>query len=162
MTTAAVASQRTGNREPVVAGARPMMLEQLARHPPAVSAMWSACDIAMPEAPAYHARACGRNPRPLSPSGTAQRMIDRIGEVRKPGTPSEAPWRSWPKASQLAGENLLDKLHADLAKALWSLPAAGTRVGVDPHPRASSTTMPVQEGGIEPPPTTAVASCASA
>lgn len=82
-------------------------------------------DIAMPHAPAFVPREqVDAFPVRCPDPETAQRMMQRIEDVRKAGdtvggsvvvvaTGVPAGW----------GEPVFDKLHADLAKALWSLPA---------------------------------------
>ncbi len=112
----------------VVAGAiARQMLEQMTPDaPPAVSAYVERVqDIAMPEAPAFHdIKTVDATPVRCPHAETAARMIARIEEVRKAGdtvggavtvvaTQIPAGW----------GSPVFDKLHADLAKALWSLPA---------------------------------------
>ena len=67
--------------------ARQMLEQLLPDTPPAVSAYVERVqDIAMPEAPAYHAPGVvDATPVRCPHPETAQRMIDRIGEVRKSG-----------------------------------------------------------------------------
>ena len=112
----------------VVAGAiaRQMLEQLLPDTPPAVSAYVERIqDIAMPEAPAYHdPDVVDATPVRCPHSETAQRMIDRIGEVRKAGDTLGGAVTVVAKGVPAGwGEPVFDKLHADLAKALWSLPA---------------------------------------
>ena len=113
----------------VVAGAiARQLLEQL--YPqgpaPAVSAYVERVqDIAMPSPPAFHDReSVDATPVRCPHPETAERMEQRILEVKKAGdtiggtvvvVAKDVP-PGW-------GEPVFDKLHADLAKALWSLPA---------------------------------------
>ena len=93
---------------------------------PAVSAYVERVqDIVMPAPPAYHApERVDAHPVRCPDPETARRMEERILEVKKAGDTVggtvvvvarhiPAGW----------GEPVFDKLHADLAKALWSLPA---------------------------------------
>ena len=112
----------------VVAGAiaRQMLEQLLPDTPPAVSAYVERVqDIAMPEAPAYHTPdVVDATPVRCPHPETAQRMIDRIGEVRKAGDTIGGAVTVVAKGVPAGwGEPVFDKLHADLAKALWSLPA---------------------------------------
>ena len=112
----------------VVAGAiaRQMLEQLLPDTPPVVSAYVERVqDIAMPETPAYHAPGVvDATPVRCPHPETAQRMIDRIGEVRKSGDTIGGAVAVVAKGVPAGwGEPVFDKLHADLAKALWSLPA---------------------------------------
>jgi len=112
----------------VVAGAiaRQVLESMVPDAPPAVSAYVERVqDITMPEGPAYHDReSVDTTPVRCPHPETAERMMARIADVRKAGdtvggavtvvaTHIPAGW----------GEPVFDKLHADFAKALWSLPA---------------------------------------
>lgn len=112
----------------VVAGAvaRQMLEQMLPDAMPAVGAYVERVqDIAMATPPAFHAPdAVDATPVRCPDPDTAERMMQRIDAVRKDGdtvggavavvaTGIPAGW----------GEPVFDKLHADLAKALWSLPA---------------------------------------
>jgi chorismate synthase len=103
------------------------MLEQLLPDAqPAVSAYVERVqDIAMPEAPTFHSPdVVDATPVRCPHPETAQRMIDRIGEVRKAGDTIGGAVAVVAKDIPAGwGEPVFDKLHADLAKALWSLPA---------------------------------------
>ncbi len=113
----------------VVAGALArQFLEQL--HPeaplPGVSAYVERVqDIAMSQAPAYHPQeTVDAHPVRCPDPETARRMEERILEVKKAGDTVGGSVvvvaRNIPAGW---GEPVFDKLHADLAKALWSLPA---------------------------------------
>ena len=121
---------RASARETVarVAGAiaRQMLEQMLPEAMPAVGAYVERVqDIAMATPPAFHApEAVDATPVRCPDPETAERMMQRIDAVRKDGdtiggavavvaTRIPAGW----------GEPVFDKLHADLAKALWSLPA---------------------------------------
>lgn len=113
----------------VVAGALArQLLEQL--DPDGPTPMVSAYvervqDIAMPGAPAFHEQnAVDAHPVRCPDPETARRMEERILEARKDGDTVGGSVvviaRNVPPGW---GEPVFDKLHADLAKALWSLPA---------------------------------------
>lgn len=82
-------------------------------------------DIAMPNAPAFYDRTtvdahAVRCPDPE----TARRMEQRILEVKKAGDTIGGAVVVVARGVPVGwGEPVFDKLHADLAKALWSLPA---------------------------------------
>ena len=112
----------------VVAGAiaRQMLEQMTPEAAPAVSAYVERVqDIAMPEAPAFHdKKAVDATPVRCPHAETAARMIARIEEVRKAGdTVGGAVTVVATKIPAGWGSPVFDKLHADLAKALWSLPA---------------------------------------
>lgn len=82
-------------------------------------------DIAMSTPPAYHEHsAVDANDVRCPDAETARRMEQRILEVKKAGdTVGGAVVVVARNIPPGWGEPLFDKLHADLAKALWSLPA---------------------------------------
>ena len=82
-------------------------------------------DIAVPHPPAYHdPEVVDAHPVRCPDPETARRMEERILEVKKAGDTIGGSVvvvaRNIPAGW---GEPVFDKLHADLAKALWSLPA---------------------------------------
>ncbi len=112
----------------VVGGAiaRQLLEQMLPDAPPAVGAYVERIqDIAMPAPPAYHSpEAVDATPVRCPDPGTAERMIQRIEAVRKAGdTVGGAVTVVATRIPAGWGEPVFDKLHADLAKALWSLPA---------------------------------------
>ena len=81
-------------------------------------------DISMPLPPSFHSRdEVDGHPVRCPHPDTARRMAERIEEVRQAGDTVEAPWCLWRGASSRLGRAVFDRLHADLAKAMWSLPA---------------------------------------
>lgn len=112
----------------VVAGAvaRQWLEQSWPDAPPAVGAYVERVqDIAMPDAPGYWTpEAVDATPVRCPHPDTAQRMIQRIEEVRKAGDTIGGAVTVVAKNIPAGwGEPVFDKLHADLAKALWSLPA---------------------------------------
>ena len=82
-------------------------------------------DISMPLTPSFHSREeVDANPVRCPHPETAARMTDRIADVKKAGDTvggaivlvARGVPAGW-------GEPVFDRLHADLAKAMWSLPA---------------------------------------
>lgn len=82
-------------------------------------------DIGMPEGPAFHHRdAVDATPVRCPHPDTAERMIQRIEAIRKAGDTVGGAVAVVARGIPAGwGEPVFDKLHADLAKALWSLPA---------------------------------------
>ena len=82
-------------------------------------------DISMPLPPSFHSRdEVDAHPVRCPHPETAERMADRIADVKKAGDTvggaivlvARGVPAGW-------GEPVFDRLHADLAKAMWSLPA---------------------------------------
>ncbi|MGB0171169.1 MAG: chorismate synthase [Flavobacteriales bacterium] len=82
-------------------------------------------DIGMPDAPAFYPHdVVDATPVRCPHPDTAERMIQRIEAIRKAGDTVGGAVAVVARGIPAGwGEPVFDKLHADLAKALWSLPA---------------------------------------
>jgi len=112
----------------VVGGAiaRQLLEQMLPDAPPAVGAYVERIeDIAIPTPPQYHRpEVVDATPVRCPDAATADRMMQRIDDVRKAGdTVGGAVAVVAQNIPAGWGEPVFDKLHADLAKALFSLPA---------------------------------------
>ena len=112
----------------VVGGAiaRQLLEQMLPERPPVVGAYVERVqDIAMPSPPAlYTLEEVEASPVRCPHPDTAARMVQRIEEVRSAGDTVGGAVAIVARHIPAGwGEPVFDKLHADLAKALWSLPA---------------------------------------
>ena len=103
------------------------VLEQMQSdaHPEVSAYVERVQDICMPDPPAFHDRnQVDATPVRCPHPETAERMIQRIEAIRKAGDTVGGAVAVVARGIPAGwGEPVFDKLHADLAKALWSLPA---------------------------------------